>query len=681
MGWWDYKNIGVDAKNENKRYVEKIFEYIGYTTEPADTGEGYAECTFGHPDVYGCVESGYDEQSGHVKVGFKSFGAKDLLYLMNALFPKTSVYVHTTEGNTVSDTWESHNRIYNADTMTLECKDSYTDYGGDGPNGERSWEERFALKAPKVEYVRALIDLSSADGNEELTALLLVLSRKLTEGLITYEDDISDARTVGEEYDVEEEGEVDEYDDAFFDEPDEDNAAAYDEKPKNKMNASSNPKDFVIRGEVLKRYKGHDEHVVIPDGVTVIAEEAFMENEDIQSVVIPEGVETIEESAFASCESLECVTLPTTLTSVAEDAFGDGVSEIHFNGSFETWRTMDKDEWEWLYWAFQNEDVEWYFNGEVIKEVVIPLGVSEIEDNAFKYCGFLENIRIPEGVESIGESAFANCAKLTSITIPKGVKSIGNEAFRNCSGLTEVELPDGLISIGDRAFSECTGMTRIIIPDSITRIGEYAFSKCESLTGYIIPEGVTRIEAYTFDGCGNLKSLLIPDSVTSIGKGAFNSCCCLTTVTIPKGVPVVDSTTFFGCYHLKDISIPAGVASIEWQAFFRCSQLTEIVLPDSVKEIKREAFKYCTALSSIVIPDGVKQIEDSAFENCKSLTTITIPKSVSSIGERAFAGCVNLKKAIIPKELEGEIKSKSYRFMSDVRVFAECNESLEIEYV
>ena len=76
--------------------------------------------------------------------------------------------------------------------MTLECKGSYTDYGGDGPNGYRSWKERFTLSAPKQEYVQSLIELSTADGNGELTALLLELSRKLMEGLVCFKDDDSD---------------------------------------------------------------------------------------------------------------------------------------------------------------------------------------------------------------------------------------------------------------------------------------------------------------------------------------------------------------------------------------------------------------------------------------------------------------------------------------------------------
>lgn len=71
-----------------------------------------------------------------------------------------------------------------------------------GKDGEYSSKKRFALNPPKMEYVQALIDSSTKDGNPELTALLLDLSRKIKEGLIVYKDDPSDTREIGKEYDV-----------------------------------------------------------------------------------------------------------------------------------------------------------------------------------------------------------------------------------------------------------------------------------------------------------------------------------------------------------------------------------------------------------------------------------------------------------------------------------------------
>lgn len=211
MGHWDYRNIGASATPENKKHVQKIFEYIGYAPEPDYAPDG-DECSFRDPDVYCCEYSAYDKSSGKIKKCFENMDEEQLLYILNALFPKANVYVHAAEGNNTDDTWENHDTVYDTEDMTCYSNDSYTSYDC-GPNGNRSSKKRFALKPPKMEYVSALIDFSTDDGNTELIALLLDLSEKLKKGMIVYEDDPSDKREIGKEYDIEDnvEGEEDDY--------------------------------------------------------------------------------------------------------------------------------------------------------------------------------------------------------------------------------------------------------------------------------------------------------------------------------------------------------------------------------------------------------------------------------------------------------------------------------------
>ena len=111
-----------------------------------------------------------------------------------------------------------------------------------------------------------------------------------------------------------------------------------------------------------------------------------------------------------------------------------------------------------------------YFNGEIVKDVVIPGGVT-----------------------SIGDSAFHGCIGLTDITIPDSVTSIGKYAFDHCSSLTNITIPDSVTSIGWEAFSDCTGLTSITIPESVKIIESYAFSGCSKLTeAYILnPDCIT----------------------------------------------------------------------------------------------------------------------------------------------------------------------------------------------
>jgi hypothetical protein len=61
--------------------------------------------------------------------------------------------------------------------------------------------------------------------------------------------------------------------------------------------------DFEIRDNILFRYKGNAEHVVIPYGVTTIEGSAFYGCSSLKSVEIPGSVQLIGESAFGQCSN------------------------------------------------------------------------------------------------------------------------------------------------------------------------------------------------------------------------------------------------------------------------------------------------------------------------------------------------------------------------------------------
>ena len=56
--------------------------------------------------------------------------------------------------------------------------------------------------------------------------------------------------------------------------------------------------DFLIRGDILVAYKGNLPEVVIPDGVRVIAEEAFRNHTELKKVHLPASVTDIGNDAF-----------------------------------------------------------------------------------------------------------------------------------------------------------------------------------------------------------------------------------------------------------------------------------------------------------------------------------------------------------------------------------------------
>ena len=168
-----------------------------------------------------------------------------------------------------------------------------------------------------------------------------------------------------------------------------------------------------------------------------------------------------------------------------------------------------------------------------------------------KYNGTGGIVVIPDGVTVIDDSAFSKCASVTNVIISDSVTRIGKSAFENCTLLESVTIPAGVMSIGEYAFSRCNSLISVDIPDSVTRIGKCAFYDCISLKSVNIPKGVTSIGEGVFNTCKSLKRVTIPDNVTSIGKFAFYECTSLADVTIPNSVTNINKTAFEGCSSLS----------------------------------------------------------------------------------------------------------------------------------
>lgn len=316
--------------------------------------------------------------------------------------------------------------------------------------------------------------------------------------------------------------------------------------------------------------------------------------------------------------------------------------------------------------------------------------VTSIGKSAFESRVYLESIVIPEGVTIIDDFAFNICQSLKRIILPSTLKSIGYCSFNTCVSLESIALPEGLLSIGGYAFYNCSNLKYINIPSSLETLGEYSLEGCSSLeytkwdSGYYLgnednPHLVfakaqvsyistceinttTRfIASKAFYECKNLLRVTIPDSIVSFGGGAFYNCSSLKSIEIPSSLISIGDRGFYECTSLKDVYIKdlatwCNISFTDDRAnplyyatnfYLNDSLVTELVIPGGVTEIKKGAFINFTALTSVTIPDTVTKIEDNAFHGCTSLTNIVIPDSVQSIGYMAFYNCTNLASATI----------------------------------
>ncbi len=219
-------------------------------------------------------------------------------------------------------------------------------------------------------------------------------------------------------------------------------------------------------------------------GGEIIDDYAFYGCIALSNISIPDSVKSIGEEAFYRCSSLISVTIGNGVTSIGKDVFY-GCSSLN---------TVNiKDISAWCNISFGNDLANplhyarnLYLNGALVKELIIPEGVTIIDSYAFYNCSSLTSITIPDSVTSIGYNAFRGCSSLTSATIGNSVTSIGSYAFSYCRSLTSVTIGNSVTSIGNDAFYDCSNLTTITIPDSVTSIGyevdwlkKHKIAKCQ----------------------------------------------------------------------------------------------------------------------------------------------------------------------------------------------------------
>ncbi|MBE6666408.1 MAG: hypothetical protein E7603_09380 [Ruminococcaceae bacterium] len=82
-----------------------------------------------------------------------------------------------------------------------------------------------------------------------------------------------------------------------------------------------NKENFVIENGILMKYKGKEQHVVIPEGITEIAEEAFCYKSQIISVSFPQSLKKIGAYAFHGCYALQSLTIGKNVAFLGSNAF------------------------------------------------------------------------------------------------------------------------------------------------------------------------------------------------------------------------------------------------------------------------------------------------------------------------------------------------------------------------
>lgn len=94
--------------------------------------------------------------------------------------------------------------------------------------------------------------------------------------------------------------------------------------------------DFLVSGGVLVAYRGDASEVAVPDGVRVIAAEAFKGHEEIESVSFPDSLLVVGEGAFEGCTNLGQIAFGRNVKEIKDRAFlGNTMQEVSVPASLE----------------------------------------------------------------------------------------------------------------------------------------------------------------------------------------------------------------------------------------------------------------------------------------------------------------------------------------------------------
>lgn len=144
--------------------------------------------------------------------------------------------------------------------------------------------------------------------------------------------------------------------------------------------------------------------VSLPEGVTRLELGTFSKCRSLASVLLPKGLTSVASFAFEGCASLTEIRIPDSVTAIGDYAFDSCVSLAGITAGAKNPKYRSEQN------CLLTKDGKTLILG--CKGSVIPNGVEEIAENAFRGCTALEELTIPNSVRFIGENAFLGCKSL-----------------------------------------------------------------------------------------------------------------------------------------------------------------------------------------------------------------------------------------------------------------------------
>ncbi|MBO5884193.1 MAG: leucine-rich repeat protein [Clostridia bacterium] len=243
----------------------------------------------------------------------------------------------------------------------------------------------------------------------------------------------------------------------------------------------------------------------------------------LTSIVIPEGVEYIGESCFYYCEDLTEITIPSTLKYARRifGSYGSDNSLGRVNIS-----NLDAFMVNHIGLAFTACSYDLYLNGLLVTEIVIPEGVTRLDDGELTGCKSVTKVTLPNSIEYIGGAL--NTSMLSNYTVYNNLKYIGNSENEylyligvSNTGQTTYTIHESTKIIRGSTFNSCNNLTSLTIPKSVTFIGSYllpAFNEVD--LRFEENSNLKYLDNYSLY-YGIIQTVVISKNVQYIGNGAI----------------------------------------------------------------------------------------------------------------------------------------------------------------
>ena len=279
-----------------------------------------------------------------------------------------------------------------------------------------------------------------------------------------------------------------------------------------------------------------------------------------KKIVLPKTLEVIQYAAFAYHYALDTLNIKTnSLRTLDVNAFYGlkRLKEVKFEGTNTTCTALGNG---LLYYCDSLETVDLsgfqnlptlkttVFNGCFsLNNFILPKTVTTIETGVFYNCIGMTNFTFeePSALKSIGSNTFENTG-IVSLTIPESVEKIEQEAFRNCKALKDLKISKNLKEIHPLAFQKCYNITNIDVDEKN--------DKFSSSDGILLSKDKSKLIIYPA-GKTNEKFNMLPPSLTTIGTQAFYANDSLKSIVIPNKVTKIESQAFWQCQNLKVVTL------------------------------------------------------------------------------------------------------------------------------